>query len=226
MPARVVLIDPKTRIEVRSKNLFNVREVKLHWQDCGDFLCAQVLRHTKSGKTTFTNCEIFRMRDQNIPNEMLEVKDMVDHFSWEPGRERCAIIHSPSEHKHNVSFYTMGGIKGGDKVELLYTVEDRQCNNLYWSPAGNNLIFAGLDNINGTLEFWDVDENMSTQETEHFMCNEIHWDPSGRMVATVVAQPMFGSVAMRYTLENGYNLWTFQGAPLRKVPMEHFYQVR
>ncbi|CAK9015193.1 Eukaryotic translation initiation factor 3 subunit B (eIF3b) (Eukaryotic translation initiation factor 3 subunit 9) (eIF-3-eta) (eIF3 p116) [Durusdinium trenchii] len=56
------------------------------------------------------------------------------------------------------------------------------------------------------------------------MCNEFKWDPSGRIVATIVTQPMFGSVAMKYQLENGYNLWSFQGQPLRKEKMEHFYQ--
>jgi hypothetical protein len=61
------------------------------------------------------------------------------------------------------------------------------------------------------LEFWDIDEELSTAEEEHFMCNGVYWDPSGRMVATVVTQPMTGPVPVRNTLENGYNLWTFQG---------------
>mmetsp|Transcript_366 Transcript_366/g.412 ORF Transcript_366/g.412 Transcript_366/m.412 type:complete len:701 (+) Transcript_366:180-2282(+) len=223
MPARVVILDPVTRVEKRSKNLFNVREVKLHWQNAGDFLCAQVLRHTKSGKTTFTNFEIFRMRDANIPNEMLELKGMVEHFSWEPSRERFGVIHGENQHRLNVSFYTTGAIKGGSKVELLYSIPNKQVSTLYWSPAGNSVIFTGKS-INGTLEFWDVDENVCTAEEEHFMCNEIQWDPSGRIVATIVTQPMFGSVTMRYKLENGFNLWTFQGQLLKKEHLEHFYQ--
>mmetsp|Transcript_3124 Transcript_3124/g.3525 ORF Transcript_3124/g.3525 Transcript_3124/m.3525 type:complete len:694 (+) Transcript_3124:107-2188(+) len=223
MPARVVLIDPVTRREVRSKNLFNVTRVQLHWQDEGDFLCAQVLRHTKSGKTTFTNFEIFRMRDSNIPNEMLEVRDRIEHFSWEPKGHRFGIIHGPQDNRLDISFYTLGAIEGGDKIEKLYTVTGKSANILHWSPAGNNVILSSSV-ISGALEFWDVDENMSTCSTEHFMCNEIHWDPSGRMVATVVTQPMFEPSSMKYQLENGFNLWTFQGVSLRKVKMEHFYQ--
>jgi translation initiation factor 3 subunit B len=74
------------------------------------------------------------------------------------------------------------------------------------------------------LEFWDIDEEMSTAEEEHFMCNGVFWDPSGRMVATVVTQPMTGPVPVRNTLENGYNLWTFQGALVRKEQTQMFYQ--
>jgi len=223
LPARVVLLDPVSRSEIRSKNLFNVREVKLHWQDAGDFLCAQVLRHTKSGKTTFTNFEIFRMRDANIPNEMLEIRDVVEHFSWEPRRERFGIIHGPTPHRLSISFYSAGSIRDGSKLSLLYTIPSKQFNMLHWSPLGNAVVFAG-EAISGEFEFWDVDENVCTGQEEHFMCNEFQWDPSGRILATIVAQPMFGSVQMKYQLENGYNLWSFQGQSLRKEKMEKFYQ--
>ena len=226
LPARVVLLDPETKREARSKNLFNVSDVKLHWQNRGDFLCAQVLRHSKSKKTTFTNCEIFRMRDPNIPNEQVEIKENVEHFSWEPSRCKFGIIHGENRSSLNISFYTMGSIKGGKKVEELYTINGKQANHLYWSPAGNAVVLAGLNNINGQLEFWDVEEQMSTNIQEHFMCNEVYWDPSGRMLATVVTQPMFGSVAMRYQFENGYCLWTFQGDLLVRVNTQNFYQVR
>jgi len=222
-PARVVLIDPATRQEVRSKNLFNVREVKLHWQNSGDFLCAQVLRHSKTGKTTFTNFEIFRMRDNMIPGEMIEMKDIVEAFAWEPSRERFALVHGENQHRLNVSIFSMGAIRNGAKVEKTFSIENKQVATLHWSPAGNNLILAGKS-INGNLEFWDIDEQTCTAEEEHFMCNEIAWDPSGRMVASIVTQPMFGSVAMKFQLENGFSVWNLFGESLRKEQMEHFYQ--
>ena len=224
-PARVALVDAVSRTEVRSKNLFSVREVKLHWQNNGDFLCAQVLRHSRTGRTTFTNLEIIRMRDPNYPIETLEMKDMIEAFAWEPTRERFAIIHGENQHRLNVSFYTMGAVRGGGKMEKLYTVDNKKVAALHWSPIGNAIVLAG-GSINNTLEFWDVDEKMSTATEEHFMCNDVLWDPSGRMVVTVATQPMFGSVSMRYQLENSFNLWSFQGALLRKENLTSFYQVR
>jgi len=224
-PARVVLLDPVRRVEVRSKNLYNVSDVKLHWQEKGDFLCAQVLRHTKSKKTTFSNLEIFRMRDANFPNEIIEFKDKLIHFSFAPKGCRFGVIHGNNELRNKVSFYDLGAVKGGSKVKNMYTEDDKQANMIKWSPNGNSVILAGLSDISGKLEFWDVEERMSTNTTEHFMCNDIQWDPSGRIVATVVTQPMFEAVAMRYTLENGFKLWTFQGMPIRDEPRNKFYQV-
>ena len=78
---------------------------------------------------------------------------------------------------------------------------------------------------NVVLEFFDVDEQISTGSVEHFMCNSLQWDPSGRMLASIVTQPMFGDVSVKFTLENGYKLWTFQGKKIVEVPTESFYQV-
>lgn len=58
-------------------------------------------------------------------------------------------------------------------------------------------MLAGMNTVEVKLEFWDVDEKLSTANAEHFMCNEISWDPSGRILATIASQPMFGTVAIR-----------------------------
>ena len=222
-PARVVLLDPVRRREVRSKNLYNVSEVSLHWQSKGDFFCAEVLRHTKSKKTTFTNLEIFRMRDTNFPNEIIELKDKLIHFSFAPSGCRLGIIHGKAgDVRNKVSFYTLDAVVRGAKVSKLYTEEDKQANLIKWSPNGNAVVLAGLTDISGKLEFWDIDERMAINSAEHFMCNDIQWDPSGRVVASIVTQPMFESVAMKYTLENGFKLWTFQGVPIRDESRSSF----
>jgi translation initiation factor 3 subunit B len=249
VPARVVVFDPINKKEIRSKNLFNVSAVKLYWSGGGDFLCAQVTRHTKTKKTSFTNFEIFRLRDNDCPNETLSMHETVAHFAFEPAPGfKFGIVHSDLpdggiKMKMNVSLYSLGAIRGGSKLELIQTLESRSCQELYWSPAGGIVVLASLDtsvnyantNIptsqqpfagNGSLEFYDVENKNSLNSTEHYMCNELRWDPSGRFVASIATQPLFGNVAVRYTLENGYKLFSFQGQKLREVPYQDFYQVR
>jgi len=240
-PARVVILDPVARTELRSKNLFNVSTVRLHWSPYrGEFLCAQVLRHSKTGKTSFTNFEVFRVRDADIPNETLTMNEAVEAFAFEPVPDvplptatagsansppRFAVVHAGRDGKStDVSFFSLDAAKGGEKVERVLQLEARPANQIHWSPAGGVVLLAGLDNLNGQLEFYDVDERVSLATAEHFMCNEVAWDPSGRVVVTVHSQPMFGEVAVRYTLENGYKVWSFQGAKLREQPLNDFYQ--
>jgi len=103
-PAKVALMNVPSKEIVGTKNLFNVSDVrptpvrktnmqcKLHWQSQSEFLCVKVDRHTKTKKTSFTNLEIFHVREKNIPVEVIEVKDNVIAFAWEPKGERFATV--------------------------------------------------------------------------------------------------------------------------------------
>lgn len=162
---------------------------------------------------------------QDIPVEMFEMKETVAHFAWEPKGVRFGVVHSNNETKANVSYYTMDAAVGGEKLELLYLLQDKPCNRLYWSPIGGHCIIAGQQSPhNGVLEFFDVDHETSLATNEHFMCTDVQWDPSGRIVASVVCQPLFGAASMRHQLENGYCLWSFQGTPLYRMQKQNFYQ--
>jgi translation initiation factor 3 subunit B len=116
-PARVSLMSLPSRQILRSKNLFNVHDCKLHWQSNGDYLCVKVDRHTKTGKTRYCNLELFRLREKDIPVQVIEIKgassfsrlslsahtdslfllrriDAVVAFAWEPASNRFALITS------------------------------------------------------------------------------------------------------------------------------------
>jgi translation initiation factor 3 subunit B len=90
-PAHVDLIELPSRKSLRQKNLFNVTKCTLVWQENGEYLGVKVTRHTKSKKTLYNNLELFRVNEPGIPVEMLDVKDAVMAFSWEPQGSRFAM---------------------------------------------------------------------------------------------------------------------------------------
>jgi translation initiation factor 3 subunit B len=165
-------------------------------------------------------------------------------FAWEPRGSRFAMIHAenPSSTKVNVSFYdmnkvtevtTMSAVSKKSKTEVkevaelnkVGTLEGKQCNSIFWSPAGGVILLASLgDQASGTLEFYDVD-NKSLSIKEHYRANEVFWDPSGRTVATCVVQPIGGG-HFKFSLDNGYILWSFQGKQLYQASFETFYQLQ
>jgi len=212
-PASVILLDLPSKKEKTQKNLFNVNDCNMHWSNRGDYLCVKVDRKTK--KSTSTNFELFRMREKNIPIEVLEMKHNITAFAWEPNGHRFAVIHSadPNVNRFDVSFYTMEG----SQVKLLKTLEKKQANHLFWSPAGDFIVLAGLKNLNGVFEFFDVNEMETMNTSEHLMANEVEWDPTGRFVATI-------SSAWRHQLENGYCMWSFQGKCVHKLVKDKFLQ--
>jgi len=173
-PARVTLMAFPSRTVLRSKNLFNVSDCKIYWQNSGDFLCVKVDRHTKTKKSIFCNLEIFRVREKDYPVEVIELKDAVLDFSWEPLGERFAIIHSSDPNlasgpapgitiKTEVSFYAHD--KGKGDFKLLKTLVNKTTNTIRWSPRGRHVILTTMGNSNQFgLEFWDLDFSMDDRK--------------------------------------------------------------
>lgn len=67
-------------------------------------------------------------------------------------------------------------------------------------------MLAGLKTMNGQFEFFNVDFFETMGQAEHFMATEVEWDPAGLFLAT--------SVTAVHQMENGFNMWTFQGRNL------------
>ena len=241
-PARVTLMSFPSRTVLRSKNLFNVSHAKLNWQNNGDFLCVQVHRHTKTKKSMFCNLEIFRTREKDFPVEVVELKDLVTFFAWEPKGERFIIVTQPDTSnstigtaagvapKTSVGFYQLDRTKGDFKQ--LKQLDNKQINTIFWSPRGRYVILSTIGASNKfDIEFWDVDHAIDEKKddkdigagiqqiatAEHYGVTDIEWDPSGRYVAA------YASV-WRHQMENGYTIWDMKGQELQKVTVEKFKQ--
>ncbi|KAF9532030.1 eukaryotic translation initiation factor eIF2A-domain-containing protein [Crepidotus variabilis] len=240
-PARVTLLGFPSREVIRQKNLFNVSECKIFWQNQGDFLCVKVDRHTKTKKSVFCNLEIFRMREKDCPVEVVELKDSVLDFSWEPKGERFAIVSSSDPNlgnpgpgitiKTDISFYQLDRAK--NDFRLLKTLPGRTSNAIRWSPRGRHVVLATVgSSTKSELEFWDLDFSVEERKegqtdwgtniqllgtADHYGVTDLEWDPSGRYLATSAS-------AWTHTLENGYAIWDFRGQELEKHIQDRFKQ--
>ncbi|KAK9090555.1 hypothetical protein Sjap_023732 [Stephania japonica] len=188
-PARVSLVQIPGKEELRQKNLFSVSDCKMYWQSNGDYLAVKVDRYTKTKKSTYTGFELFRIKERDIPIEVLELdnkNDKIIAFAWEPKGHRFAVIHGDSP-RPDISFYSMRTAQHTGRVSKLTTLKGKQANALFWSPSGRFILLA-----------------------------DIEWDPTGRYVAT--------SVTSVHEMENGFNIWSFSGKLLYRIPRDHFFQ--
>ncbi|XP_057550220.1 eukaryotic translation initiation factor 3 subunit B-like [Amaranthus tricolor] len=217
-PAKVSLYQIPSKVEIRQKNLFSVSDCKMYWQSNGEYLAVKVDRYTKTKKSTYTGFELFRIKERDIPIEVLELEnknDKIIAFAWEPKGHRFAVIHGDNP-RPDVSFYSMKTAHHTSRVSKLTTLKSKQANALYWSPGGRFILLAGLKGFNGQLEFFNVDDLETMATTEHFMCTDVEWDPTGRYVATVVTSV--------HEMENGFNIWSFNGKLLYRILKDHFFQ--
>ena len=207
-PARVAMMSVPSKEIVRTRNLFNVSDVKLHWQSQGAYVCVKVDRHSKSKKSMATNLEIFRVREKGVPVEVVDsLKDTVINFSWEPNGSRFVLITTGENPtgaavppKTSVSFFApekKGNTAGNFK--LVRTVDKKTSNGIYWSPKGRFVVVATVHSqSNFDLDFWDMDfegekvegekdlaANLQLMKTnEHYGVTDIEWDSTGRYVVS------------------------------------------
>ncbi|TVU10085.1 hypothetical protein EJB05_43593 [Eragrostis curvula] len=218
LPARVSLVQIPGKEELRQKNLFSVSDCKMYWQKNGEYLAVQVDRYTKTKKSTYTGFELFRMKERDIPIEVLELdnkNDKIIAFAWEPNGQRFAVIHGEGP-KPDISFYSMQTANSTGRVSKLVTLKSKEANALYWSPAGRFIVLGGLKGLGGKLEFYNVDELKTMATGEHFLATDIMWDPSGRYVATVVTAV--------HEMENGFQIWSFNGKRIYNKSKDRLFQ--
>ncbi|BEJ17414.1 hypothetical protein CspHIS471_0608150 [Cutaneotrichosporon sp. HIS471] len=247
-PARVNLMAIPSRNVLRSKNLFNVTDCKFAFQNQGDYLCVKVDRHArkaKNKKATFCNLELFRLREKDYPVEVIEHKEYVTSFAWEPSGQRFAIVSTSDPNfgqnipgvviKYNVSFYEPDPKKGD--FTPFKVLEGKVCNTLIWSPRGRNVVLATVGSpTKFDIEFLDVDftlddtpgkvikdvenrgDNVQSLSTgEHYGITDIAWDPSGRYLASWAS-------SWNSTPEPGFMLWDFKGQNLGHQGQDKFKQ--
>ncbi|CAL8271732.1 eukaryotic translation initiation factor 3, subunit Ba [Gadus morhua] len=214
IPARVTLSQMPTREEIRVRNLFNVVDCKLHWQRNGDYLCVKVDRTPKGTPGVVTNFEIFRMREKQVPVDVVEMKEGIIAFAWEPNGSKFAVLHGESP-RINSSFYH---VKNNGKIDLIKSFDKQQANSIFWSPQGQFLVLAGLRSMNGALAFVDTSDCTMMNIAEHYMASDVEWDPTGRYVVTSVSW-------WSHKVDNAYWLWTFQGRLLQKNNKDRFCQL-
>jgi translation initiation factor 3 subunit B len=219
IPSSVVLMEIPSRKMVRERHFYNVCDIKLTWQNNGDYLCLGIARR-KTKKTIIHNFEIFRMRQKNIPVEVLELDDNIVKFSFEPKGHRFAVIHGNAA-RPSVSFHRLKK----KTLELIKTIENRPANDVFWSPSGEHVVLAGLGDKNGCLEFFNSTNMQSVCETEHHMATDLEWDPSGRYVITSITQFIDAGTNWRAAMENGYKVWSAHGTLLHTINIEMLYQV-
>nr|CAB3241613.1 eukaryotic translation initiation factor 3 subunit B-like [Phallusia mammillata] len=212
IPARVTILAIPSKKEVRVKNLFNVSDIRLNWHKQGKFLCVKVDRYNKAKKATISNFEIFHIQEKQVPVDIVELKEQVIAFAWEPTGNKFCCLHGDTP-RVSATFYE---IKGG-KIEHLETLDRKQATHIFWSPAGQFVLLIGL-NSSSQLEFIDTADMTVMNTGEHLMVSDVEWDPTGRYLLSIVSW-------WAHKIDNAYWVWSFQGRLLKKFPMDQLCQL-
>jgi translation initiation factor 3 subunit B len=218
-PSRVALIQVPSRLVLRSKNLFNVEGCQLVWQSDGDFISVLVNRFSKSKTNVFTSLEIFRVRQKNIPVDVVdfgaEQTELLRGVYWQPGGDKF-VTHHNIEFKSLLTLYTVNHIENGlEIVKELARVERKQISSVFWSPRGDFLVMGGFESSTAALEFWQCSstgELVLVGTREHVFATEVAWEPAGRFVVSWVNSKRFSS-------NNDVQIWDVKGDLISRLSL-------
>lgn len=229
-PARLVLVEIPSRKELASRSRTQCEAV-MHWQSEGDYLCLQVTKLSKTKKRISTNMEILRVREKNIPTDVVNVEDLVRGFFWETKGRRFAVLTTDDAGvRPKLQIYMLGL----EKCEQLvcFDLPSNSYNQVFWAPEGQYFVVAamGSGGSSGDLLFAGLNAENKLEilhRDEHYMLTNVQWDPSSRYVTTAVTQAMDGEKGdgYRYSMELGFAIWTFQGRKLFQQQKEQLYHV-
>lgn len=224
-PARLVLVEIPSRRELASRSRTQC-EASMYWQSEGDFLCLLVTKLSKTKKKGTTNLEIFRIRDRNIPVDIVEVRDTVRGFYWENKGSRFAVLTTDDAGHHpKLLIYLLSNAKC--EQICSFDLPSNSFNELFWAPDGQYFVCCAIGH--GDLLFGGLTPDNKLEilfKDEHFMLTDVQWDPSSRYVITAVSQPIQNEMGgFKYSMEAGYMIWTFQGRKLYQQQKEKLWQI-
>ena len=159
--------------------------------------------------------QIFRFDQKGIPVEEIEFDktDPVVAFAWQPNGNMFAVIHG-KQLKPDVSIFAVK--KEG--IKKLKTFEGKSCNALIWSSVNEFLVLANVKAQGGQLEFINAGIMESITTSEHPGATDFAWEPRGRYFTSSISA-WRGSSGLG---ETGYQLYSFNGRLLAKVPKAKF----
>ncbi|GAV52754.1 hypothetical protein ZYGR_0AI00360 [Zygosaccharomyces rouxii] len=237
---------PRGRV-LKTVNLVQVSNVTIHWQNKSEFLCFNVERHTKSGKTLFSNLEICKLTEKDIPGEKIELKDCVTQFAWEPNGNRFVTIavrdtgdDNPAIPRHVIDFWAPES-KDKSKVKnseikrwvLVKSIANKFSNTISWSPAGRFVVVATLVKPNvrkSDFDFYDMDYSgdkiiNDAKEASANLKDVAH--PTFLSATDLVWDPSgrflaLWSSSLKHKMENGYKIYNIAGNLIREEVIPNF----
>jgi translation initiation factor 3 subunit B len=233
-PSLINIIKVPERTDICSRKIFDVTDGRMVWQNEGDYLCVFMCKITGKKKTFVLM--FFRMNEPGVPVEQIELAEPILNVSWEPSGDRLSIVHGEAR-TPTVSFYSMNGApaqpapggKAGSKtpvkkeLTLLFQLKDVQVNDVLWSPAGDVVALAFYAPDTCMFQLYDVENNTMLANRRHDRGNRLAWDPSGRVLASCTINPL-KERQVRGHADDGFILYSFQGAVLSQLRREKLYQ--
>jgi translation initiation factor 2A len=95
------------------------------------------------------------------------------------------------------------------KSDLIFDFGEASLNYIYFNPFGNLLALAGLGNMRGGVQVWDMGQKVKLVEINCPETTELSWCADGQHILTSTTSP-------RLRVGNGFRIWTYSGQKIHE----------
>ncbi len=212
-PSRVSLYTlPVTDAPVASKSCFRAEEVRFRWSPDGKAVIALTSADVDAtGQSYYGSTGLYLLHTDGSLNMAIHPskEGPVHDVQWGGGTQRRFAVCAGAMPSHTVLYNFRG--------EPIFQFGELHRNTLAWNPQGRFLCIAGFGNLQGDMDFWDVNKETKLGSCQTDCAIEYGWSPDGRHFMTSTCSP-------RMNLDNGVRIYKYNGeGPLFNMAMEKLY---
>ncbi|XP_067943859.1 eukaryotic translation initiation factor 2A-like [Watersipora subatra] len=185
---------------IASKSFFKADRATLEWNSLGTAML--ILTSTESSDSSYYGEQGLHFLAVNgdscvVP---LNKNGPVYNIAWHPSGTEFTVLYGYMPAKCTI--FNM-------KNDVVFDFGTGPRNQLFYNPFGNILCLAGFGNLQGNLEFWDVEakkliSSVSAKDATCFL-----WSADGCHALTATLSP-------RIRVGNGYKIWHYTGSLMKQ----------
>eukprot|EP00903_Cladosiphon_okamuranus_P016168 g14921.t1 len=203
-PGKIALWSyPVADTPVASRSSFRAQEATFKWSPDGRaVLCLTSTDVDATGKSYYGSTGLYLMHaDGQFDCAIAPAKEgTVQDVQWGPGGSnkgnKFVVIAGSMP-----STSTLYNIKG----EPMFEFGSAHRNTISWSPHGRFLLLAGLGNLAGEMDFWDVNRKKVMGSTSSHCAVAYGWSPDSRWFLTATCAP-------RMNVDNDVKVFRYDGS--------------
>ncbi|KAL5621668.1 hypothetical protein BROUX41_006568 [Berkeleyomyces rouxiae] len=213
-PAAVKVYNiPMFNSPVSQKTFFKGDKVKLSWNKNGSSIL--VLAQTevdKTNKSYYGESTLYLLSSTGgyEGRVALDKEGPIHHFDWSPNSKEFGVVYGFMPAKAKIF-----------NSRAVATHEFPTCprNEIFFSPNGRFAIVAGLGNLAGQVDVYDLEKDYRKLCTiESGNPSVLEWSPDSRFIMTATLSP-------RLRVDNGVKLWHVTGPLMYNEDMTELLQI-
>ncbi|GAB1605394.1 eukaryotic translation initiation factor 2A-like [Argonauta hians] len=188
---------------VANKSFFKADRTTMFWNKAGTALLAITSIET-SDKSYYGETNLHYLSIKGEGCLVPRAKDGPVHcVEWHPNSTQFCVVYGYMPAK--ATLYNL-------KCDALFDFGTAPRNSAFYNPQGNILCLAGFGNLQGDLEFWDLQQKKVISSCKAMDTTHFSWCPDGAHFITATMAP-------RLNQGNGYKLWHYTGSILAQLEL-------